>query len=364
MKTKYLICTILFSINLAAFAQNYTVPLTVTTNTDYPLTFNNTDNSWQYIQFKRSGTRKFWMGLDAGNNFKFTKEGGGDFLFAGGNFKLTDSNLLGSFVSTNAYSWIDIKNNQGGASLGYNNDFFWIGTGGAPADGFTIQGNNIGMGTAAPVAKLDIKHTGTIGAKFLPSKAYLRLGDGTVDMIMDGNEIYTNGVLALGSSYSQGIIFRNVDASGRQDLMMINHNGNVGIGTNTPSSKLQVEGNAQVSNDLVVLNNIDAKSVEVSTDPGSFPDYVFKSDYKLRSLDELQTFIKQNGHLPNIPKAEYVETNGQNLGFIQQKLLEKIEELTLYIIEADKQNSKLKSSLESLTKRLEALEKGISKSKN
>lgn len=226
-----------------------------------------------------------------------------------------------------------------------------------------FTGGNVGVGTTTPSARLDVKYSGTLGAKFNLNKAYFRVGDGTVDMIMDGNEIYTNGVLALGSSYSQGIIFRNVDASGRQDLMMISQNGNVGIGTNTPSSKLQVEGDVQVSNDLIVQNTIESKSVEVSTTPGSFPDYVFLSNYKLRTLSELESYIKSNGHLPNIPKASYVEAHGQNLGLIQQKLLEKIEELTLYIIQADKENTQLKSDLSGLLKRIQALENNPSTSK-
>ncbi len=119
------------------------------------------------------------------------------------------------------------------------------------------------------------------------------------------------------------------------------------------------------SGDVVIGSNLDVKKVKVTATPGSFPDYVFKSDYKLRSLSELNAFIKENGHLPNIPKASEVEKNGQDLGLIQQKLLEKIEELTLYTIAQEKklgnveklelENSSLKSQYELLNTQYEAL---------
>lgn len=111
----------------------------------------------------------------------------------------------------------------------------------------------------------------------------------------------------------------------------------------------------------------------------AWPDYVFNKDYSLKSLNELKAFIEKNGHLPNIPSAEEISKSNQDLGLIQQKLLEKIEELTLYAIAADKekeelkaQNSKLESQyavlstqynslntqFERLLKRIEKLESG------
>ena len=90
-------------------------------------------------------------------------------------------------------------------------------------------------------------------------------------------------------------------------------------------------------------SNIESKKIRVTSQPGSFPDYVFKTNYELRSLSELNAFIKEHGHLPNIPKAAEVEKNGQDLGLIQQKLLEKIEELTLYVIDLKKEIDTLKS---------------------
>lgn len=122
---------------------------------------------------------------------------------------------------------------------------------------------------------------------------------------------------------------------------------------------------------VYVQGNLEAKKVKVTTTPGSVPDYVFQPNYKLQTLSELEAFIKINSHLPNIPNAKEIETNGQNLGEMQLKLLEKIEELTLFAIEAEKQrkeaheeNSSLKQDMKALMLRIEKLENKIHKIEN
>jgi hypothetical protein len=71
-------------------------------------------------------------------------------------------------------------------------------------------------------------------------------------------------------------------------------------------------------------------------------DYVFEEDYNLTPLSEVENFIKENKHLPNIPSAEEFKTNGYKLGDMDEMLLRKIEEMTLYIIELQKQIDELK----------------------
>lgn len=86
---------------------------------------------------------------------------------------------------------------------------------------------------------------------------------------------------------------------------------------------------------LFANGNLWAKEIKVALiNPWS--DFVFESSYNLRKLDELELFIKANGHLPEIPKASDVEKSGINIGEMQSKLLQKIEELTLYTIEQNK----------------------------
>ncbi|MBV6640775.1 MAG: LamG domain-containing protein [Cyclobacteriaceae bacterium] len=104
--------------------------------------------------------------------------------------------------------------------------------------------------------------------------------------------------------------------------------GNIGIGTNEPAAKLTVSG------------PILSTEVKVKTDVSTYPDFVFKSDYSLPSLVEIENFIRENGHLPEIPTAADAE-DGIYLGEMNIKLLQKIEELTLYLIEQNKRIEEL-----------------------
>lgn len=99
---------------------------------------------------------------------------------------------------------------------------------------------------------------------------------------------------------------------------------------------------------------------------GSWPDYVFDEGYPLLPLNSLEQYIKTQGHLPNMPKAAEVEAKSQDLGLIQQKLLEKVEEMTLYIINQHHENQtliqenvKLRSTIDQVSRRLETLEKRL-----
>ncbi len=109
------------------------------------------------------------------------------------------------------------------------------------------------------------------------------------------------------------------------------YHGNVGIGTTHPKQKLSVNG--------AIL----AKEVVVSTASSNWPDYVFADEYKLSPLSEVDKFIKENKHLPNIPSAEEVAENGLTLGEMQKKQMEKIEELTLYLIQLEERINKLEN---------------------
>ncbi|MCL8537134.1 MULTISPECIES: hypothetical protein [Chryseobacterium] len=111
---------------------------------------------------------------------------------------------------------------------------------------------------------------------------------------------------------------------------------------------------------LFVKDGIKAEKVKVEAGPGGWADYVFKKEYKLRSLEEVEQHISEKGHLPNIPSAQEVEKEGINLGEMNTKLLEKIEELTLYSIE---QNKQLKSQSEKIEKLEQQVQKLLSTQK-
>ena len=121
---------------------------------------------------------------------------------------------------------------------------------------------------------------------------------------------------------------------------------------NTGSHKLAIEG------------SIGAREIKVEANEWS--DFVFEKEYHLPSLKEVENYIKEKGHLKNIPSAEEVEENGIFLGEMNAKLLQKIEELTLYTISQEKKIQKVEKQNESLKfinlklvelqKRLEKLE--------
>ena len=95
---------------------------------------------------------------------------------------------------------------------------------------------------------------------------------------------------------------------------------------------------------LAVTGKIICEEVKVKLVSSGWPDYVFANDYKLRPLQEVEKFIQINKHLPNIPSAAEVEKNGIEVGDMQKRMMEKIEELTLYVIELQKQVDDLKKN--------------------
>ncbi|NAY91246.1 hypothetical protein GTQ34_04875 [Muricauda sp. JGD-17] len=109
---------------------------------------------------------------------------------------------------------------------------------------------------------------------------------------------------------------------------------------------------------LAVAGNMIAEGVRVELQ-GNWPDYVFEPGFDLKDLEEIKEFIKENGHLPNIPSADEIEKEGIDLGTMNAKLLEKIEELTLYLIAQDNKIKQLeleKARIDALLERVEKLE--------
>ena len=102
--------------------------------------------------------------------------------------------------------------------------------------------------------------------------------------------------------------------------MTLATNGNVGIGTTSPSYKLDVAGAIRANE--IIVNTTGA-------------DFVFADDYQLRPLSEVKAFITENKHLPEIKSAQEMQENGVGVNELQTQLLQKIEELTLYILQQE-----------------------------
>jgi hypothetical protein len=120
----------------------------------------------------------------------------------------------------------------------------------------------------------------------------------------------------------------------------LNNGGAVGIGMGVTA----IPAGAK----LAIAGKVVCKEIEVTLT--GLPDFVFSSDYKLRSLYDVENFININKHLPEVPSAKEVVENGLNLGDMNATLLQKVEELTLYMIQLQKENDALKARVSNLEK--------------
>ena len=128
-------------------------------------------------------------------------------------------------------------------------------------------------------------------------------------------------------------------------------NGKVGIGYNFGNFPTTAGSVNVAAYNLLVKGGILTEEVRVNLQ-SAWADYVFDENYKLKSLEEVETFIKENGHLENVPPAKQVKEEGIELGEITKIQQEKIEELTLYLIELNKENKMLQKKLLELEEKI------------
>jgi Repeat of unknown function (DUF5907) len=228
---------------------------------------------------------------------------------------------------------------------------------------------SIGIGTTTPLSNLHINKDINGGTGILITNT--NAGNSTASHVTVG------GVLALDQTMSMyyggtnnavlGALTANLTANGgttggmninvvpnaplrfltnNTQRMIVGANGNVGIGTTA----------VPVDYKLAVAGNIIAEKIKVKLQSAGWPDYVFDKKYPLLPLPELEKFITKNKHLPQVPTAEDVKKNGIDLGDNQKILLQKVEELTLYMIELNKK-------VETLAKENEVLKQKINSTK-
>lgn len=204
----------------------------------------------------------------------------------------------------------------------------------------------VGIGTTSPVEKLHIEN-GAIQFKNLGS-----INDVDIIKIAETttlNEFSIKGMFQGGGSSGNAIKFSSYWTD---NMLHIRGDGNIGIGTNdTKGFKLGVNGKIAAEEVKVALHS-------------EWSDFVFKNDYYLPTLKEVENHIKERGHLKDIPSAKEVEKNGIFLGEMDAKLLQKIEELTLYTIQQQKEIQALKEEkkeLKSINTKLLELQKRLDK---
>lgn len=144
------------------------------------------------------------------------------------------------------------------------------------------------------------------------------------------------------------IIGSHNPASTFNPIFTVNTSGYVTLGNiDNPGVRLSINGNI-MSKSLDVNGTI--RSKEVKIEATGWPDFVFDKGYKLPSLKEVESHINEKGTLPNIPSEKDVKENGIDVGEMQAKLLQKIEELTLYVIDLKKENEAQNTLIEKLLK--------------
>ncbi|GAB4001911.1 hypothetical protein GCM10028807_59240 [Spirosoma daeguense] len=221
-----------------------------------------------------------------------------------------------------------------------------------------ILGNNqvnVGIGNTAPNNKLEIT-AGTANASGLRftnltrNSSVLSLSIGLANPVVKVLTVDDNGNVIL-----QGI---GINLTGLLGGILGGREGvglwetKNGFAQNTSNEGVIIgSGVTKTSSDynLFVSKGILTEKVKVAVKNSSeWADYVFAKDYKLRSLNEVDRFIQQNKHLPGVPSASEVAENGIDVGKMDAKLLEKIEELTLYMIDLKKENQQMKKEIRSL----------------
>ncbi|MFQ6603191.1 hypothetical protein [Flavobacterium sp. C3NV] len=191
---------------------------------------------------------------------------------------------------------------------------------------FEVSESKPGGQTASSKSVLKLSRMGTPNYSYIEN-AEFRIGHGGGGLYGSKLDLYINGSA-------------NTSSVPDQHVMTWNFDGNVGIGTTNPTNKLDVNGTIH--------------SKEVKVDMNGWSDFVFKKEYNLPTLDEVEKHIAEKGHLENIPSEKEVLENGINLGEMNAKLLQKIEELTLYAIEQEQENKKQSLKIELLERENEA----------
>ena len=229
--------------------------------------------------------------------------------------------------------------------------------------------------------------------EFTTNFGYIRLGPSSADLCeIDTDkpafQFQKNLQLLSGELSSAGLSDLNLVTNGIPRMTIIGNSGRIGIGTSSPVKMLHVQGDARFDDDLFVNHNsqsdwnyalrvnvnrdytkafsierdqstiftvwgngvvvskkVYSEEIEVRPDALDFfwPDYVFKSDYSLMNLLDLENFIVKHNHLPDVPSEKVIKEEGINVAEMDAVLLRKIEELTLYVIELRKEIDQLKN---------------------
>ncbi len=306
-----------------------------------------------WLQFNDVNSRMGIVGFgsSSNNNFYVSNEAGGNIIMPSGNIGIGTFSPTGRLsIDAKQSTLTDILDIKGTSSRQWSISYeqnSWLQSklsfdefdaNGSRFPRLTLNTGKVGIGTTTPDEALEIYSTRPVmrlknSADGSSAFAWLEYYDINSRM----------GYIGFGSSGNSNLYIQN-EAGGN----VIVPNGHVGIGTLHPDAELSVKGSIHTNEVKVDLNGAVA------------PDYVFDDNYDLRTLEETEKYIHANSHLPEIPSASEMEENGLNLKEMNLMLLKKVEELTLYMIEMNKDMKSHNDEIQQLKKENQDLKSKVS----
>ncbi|HEY6191394.1 MAG TPA: hypothetical protein VI215_03615 [Bacteroidota bacterium] len=213
-------------------------------------------------------------------------------------------------------------------------------SGGTINYGAIIEGGNVGIGTTSPTALLHTVASGSQSASYTGNLLTNVATSSATNAVKYGVEIQSTGTWNGSGASNIGL---HVMATGGANNYAARFDQAVGIGAN-PCSTDMLAVNGQVHASSYITNS-------------TFCDFVFDQGYKLMPLEEVEQHINADKHLPGIPSAREVEEKGLNLGDMEVKMMQKVEELTLYVINQHKELKRLQKENEALKLRVSSIGK-------
>ncbi|MEO7762736.1 MAG: hypothetical protein ABIR78_00085, partial [Ferruginibacter sp.] len=244
----------------------------------------------------------------------------------------TASNLMGTISSINNDLFINARRRASGEPQTPDNIIMQLTTGSGIG---LVRAGNVGIGTDTPLEKLHIigdqviEHTGI--------NPLLMFREMSADIGFVGA---SNNDMRI-STASTNLTGKFIVRTGNTNRFWVDNTGNVSIGNTFKTTNgflLNVQG------------KMICEEVKVQL-AANWPDYVFDKGYNLPGFDELRNYISRNNHLPGMPAAAEVETTGLQVGDMQRRMMEKIEELTLYVLQLEQQNKKQDQEIKVLQKK-------------
>lgn len=315
--------------------------------------FNNTTGSYNLFIGENAGftnttgLSNIYMGVNAGNGpgVNGTNNVVIGFESGAGNLGGTSNTLLGFRTDIGAANLTNATAIGANAKVTVSNAL--------------VLGNNanVGIGTTAPTTKLEVTSGvgGNSGVKLTNLTSASPASVNTTKFLT----VDATGTIVLGNLVSAaraGVTDATTEVLWQRTGQFLQNADSDGVVIGQSISKMPI------GYKLFVEGGILTEKVKVAIkNTTDWSDYVFASGYKLKPLAEVEAYIKSHKHLPGIPSAEQVKQDGIDVGKMHAKLLEKIEELTLYNIELEKRNDKLQKQIHDMKQKQEKVEKMLLK---